>query len=345
MRFPKFAALLVLAAPLTARAFDRGQVQPFATLPAGSAGPEGLEVDRQGNAYVTTFGFTAAGPTTTPSHLIEFDNGGKLIRDVVISGASPHVLGLAFHPSTGALLVVDFGAGTVLNVNPKTGASTVFMTLPTLPNPPAGSGLNDVTFDKAGNVYVSDSAQGVIWKTGAHGGVATAWTSDPLLTTTGVPPFGANGIRFDSHETAFFATNTGNDTVIKIPVANGVAGKAAVFVNSINGADGLILDDQDNLWVVANQNDEIVVVDPTAKVIAKLGDFEGVERGSPVALLFPASLRFSGQDLLVTNLSLDQRIFNPTFISIDSEWTAQISRYTVVKLRARIPQLTGLGNH
>jgi streptogramin lyase len=345
MRFAKIAAVFLMAAPFSAKAFDRGQVQPFATLPAGSAGPEGLEVDRQGNAYVTTFGFTAAGPTTTPSHLIVFDNGGKLVRDVVISGASPHVLGVALHPSTGDLLVADFGAGTILKVNPKTGASTVFMTLPALPNPPAGSGLNDITFDKAGNVYVSDSAQGVIWKTGAHGGVATIWTSDPLLTTTGVPPFGANGIRFNGRENAFFATNTGNDTVIKIPVANGVAGQAAVFVNSINGADGLLMDDQDNLWVVANQNDEIVVVDPTAKVIAKLGDFEGVEKGSPVALLFPASLRFSGQDLLVTNLSLDQRIFNPTFVSVDSNWTHLVNRYTVVKLRARIPQLTGLGNH
>src|SRR2546422_3551486 len=36
-----------------------------------------------------------------------------------------------------------------------------------------------------------------------------------------------------------------------------------VFVNSINGADGLILDEHDNLWVAANQADEIVVVDPT----------------------------------------------------------------------------------
>ena len=39
------------------------------------------------------------------------------------------------------------------------------------------------------------------------------------------------------------------------------------------------------------------------------------------------------------NTSLDQRIFNPTFISVDSEWTQQVNRYTVVKLRARIPRL------
>ena len=339
------AAALLLAVPFSAKAFDRGQVSPFATLPAGNAGPEGLEVDRSGNAYVTTFGFTAAGPTTTPSQLIVFDAGGKLIRQVTIAGSSPHVLGLAFHPSTVALLVIDFGAGDVLDVNPKTGASKVFMTLPALPQPALGSGLNDITFDKAGNVYVSDSSQGVIWKTGAQGGVATAWTNDPLLRTTGVPPFGANGIRFNNRETAMFATNTGNDTVLRIPVSSGTAGPATVFANSINGADGLLIDDQDNLWIVENQSDDIVVLDSTGKVIAKLGDFDGVEKGSPVSLLFPASLRFSGQDLLVTNLSLDLRIFSPTFVSLDSEWAAQVSRYTVVKLRARIPQLTGEPRH
>lgn len=83
----------------------------------------------------------------------------------------------------------------------------------------------------------------------------------------------------------------------------------------------------DNLWVVANQADEIVVVDPTGKAIARLGDFGGaVKRGSPVRLLFPASLRFSDSALLVTNLSRDLRLLSPTFYSVDSAWCAQVAR-------------------
>ena len=130
-----------------------------------------------------------------------------------------------------------------------------------------------MTFDKAGNVYVSDSAQGIIWKTGPAGGAGTAWVTDPLLTTTGVPPFGANGLQFNNEETALFVANTGNDTVVQIPVSSGTPGAPAVFVNSINGADGLAIDRNDNLWVCANQNDEIVVVSPTGKLLARLGDF------------------------------------------------------------------------
>src|SRR4051812_42381265 len=331
------AAALLLAVPLSARAFDRGQVQTFATLPAGASGPEGMDVDRQGNVYVATFGFTAAGPTTTPGQLFTFDSNGRLVRQVTVANASPHLLGVRFQAGSGAVLVADFGRDVVLSVNPRTGASSVFMTVPAaLPHPEAGSELNDITFDRAGNVYVSDSAQGVIWKTGPAGGGGAVWTDDPLLRTTGVPPFGANGIRFNNRETAFFATNTGDDRVIKVPVTGGAAGPAAVFVNSINGADGLIIDDDDNLWVAANQGDEIVIVDPSGKVLNKLGDFDGVERGSPVGLLFPASLRFAGQDLLVTNLALDLRIFDPSFVSVDSAYAAQVTRYTVSKIHARI---------
>ncbi len=338
-------ALAVLAAvPSRANAWNRGRARVFATLPAGASGPEGLEVDAKGRVYVTTFGFTASGSASGAGQLYVFDEDGRLLRQMSITGSSPHLLGLRFHPITGALLVVDFGNGQVLDVDSQTGSSTVFMTLPSpLPHPPLGAGLNDITFDDAGNVYVSDSSQGIVWKAGQHGGVAAVWVDSPLLRTTGVPPFGANGLRFDRHETAMFVANTGDDTVIKIPVVTGTpgssgpaAGTPAVFTNSINGADGLVVDEDDNLWVVANQADEIVVVDPTGKAISKLGDFGGLDDGSPVQLLFPASLRFRGHDLIVTNLSLDLRLFNPSFETVDSKWCAQVSRYTVVKIRPRV---------
>jgi hypothetical protein len=56
-------------------------------------------------------------------------------------------------------------------------------------------------------------------------------------------------------------------------------------------------------------------------------------------MLFPASLRFHGEDLLVTNLSLNTHLFG--FLTVDTDWSAQVSRYTVVKIRARIPKTGG----
>ena len=219
---------------------------------------------------------------------------GLARRTLHVNSSSGFLLGLNFQPQTGAFLVIDFGAGTVLNVDKQTGSSSVFMTSPNGPQP--GSGLNALTFDSQGNVYVSDSFGGIIWRTGPSGGVGTNWVQNPLLKTAGDPPFGANGLGFNKAQSILFVANTGNDTIVQIPVSGSplTPGTPAIFTNSINGADGLILDDQDNLWVCANQSDEIVVVDNTGKVIAKLGDFGGlVNDGTPKGLLFPASPAFS----------------------------------------------------
>ena len=81
---------------------------------------------------------------------------------------------------------------------------------------------------------------------------------------------------------------------LKNPVAGVTPSQTVVFVNSIKGADGLVIDSNDNLWIMANQSAEIVVIDPTRQAIAKSGDFDGVEKkGVPRGLLFPGSLDFS----------------------------------------------------
>src|SRR5215472_13766703 len=347
------AALLTTAMP--AGAWDRDAVDIFAVLPNGSTGPEGLTVGPDGNVFVTTFGFNSAGAVSTPSQLFVFRPDGTRIRQVSIQGASPHTLGLAFNPVTGDLIVLDFGAGKALKVDPKTGHSSLFMTASTtgISDPktpgtdPTESGLNALTFDSHGNVYISDSFQGIIWKTGPNGGtgpqrLGTIWVQDAALTTTGIPPFGANGIQFNNAGTTVFVANTGNDQIVQIPVnLNGSAGKPTVFVNSINGADGIIIDKNDNIWAVANQADEIVVIDRTGKVIAKLGDFNGVDDdGVPHGLLFPASLAFSldGKTLYVTNLALDLTLIGLTQ-AVDSQWAHQVKHYTVAQLRAKIPRL------
>jgi len=71
------------------------------------------------------------------------------------------MLGLAFNPVTGNLLICDLQNAVVLNVDPVTGMSSVFMD-PKLANPARNPALNGLTFDKNGNVYVSDSFNGII---------------------------------------------------------------------------------------------------------------------------------------------------------------------------------------
>lgn len=336
-RWNILALVLLLLVATSAAAWIRSPANGFATLPAGAVNPEGITADAKGNIYVTTFDPTGS----TPGQVVVFSSSGKFLRQVAVAGASPQLLGLAFHPGTGELLVIDFGpvlggaAGRVLRVDPFSGASSVFMTAT------GSAGLNGLAFDASGNVYVSDSFQGIIWKTGPSGGAGTAWVTSPLLTTGGVPPFGANGLAFNRAGNTLFVANTGEDTVVQIPVSGGGPGTPSVFVNSINGADGLLIDDADNIWVAANQANEIVVLDPSGRAIAKLGDFDGIDpRGAAVGLLFPASLVLSNGFIYVTNLALDLRLFGLPQ-SVDSQWTAEVTRYTVSRIRAHIPPVKG----
>src|SRR5262249_28626873 len=225
-RFCLAAFLIGILSSAPASAWDRGDVNVLAVLPDVTPGVpssvEGLTVGPDDNIYVTSFGFNASGALTGNSVLFVIKPNGDLVRKVPIANSSPHTLGLAFNPVNGFLLVLDFGAGVVLRVNPANGASTVFST-PTLP----GAGLNALTFDKLGNVYISDSFNGVIWKTGPGGGIPTIWSNSPLLAPgTGLtPPFGANGVEFNNAGTILFVANTATHQIIQIPVnPNGTAG-------------------------------------------------------------------------------------------------------------------------
>jgi sugar lactone lactonase YvrE len=335
---------LLVSAPF-AKAWDRGDVDVLSVLPDMRPGVqssvEGLTVGPDGNIYVATFGFNTAGEVPGNAVLFVIRPDGRLLRQVTIQNSSPHVLGLRFNPFNGLLLVLDFGAGKVLRVDPVSGASSVFATVT------GGSGLNALTFDKNGNAYISDSFQGIIWKVGPGGGAATPWVTDPLLGNGGgslTPPFGANGVEFSNDGKTLFVANTAFHQIVQIPVkANGTPDTPSIFITGINAPDGIAIDRHDNIWICANQEDEIVVVDKTGKVIAKLGDFNGFnDDGVARGLLFPASLAFSldGKTLYVSNLTLFLP-FAGAKPAIDSAWTLQAKRYTVSAIPAVIPRLNG----
>jgi sugar lactone lactonase YvrE len=342
-----YVGLAIAISTTSATAWKRGSVQSFAVLPSGAPMVEGLTVGKDGNVYSPTFDL--AGPQNEHSLLFAFDPQGHLLNHfpVTITGSSRAMLGLAFYPGTDALLVIDFVNAQVLSVHPETGQASPCITLPPGISFPQ-AGLNALTFDAAGNIYISDSFGGIIWRRTVTTGSSFCgqvdnqpWAGpDPLLLpSNGVPGFGANGIEFNKKGNAMFVANTAMDWIVKIPVTSGVR-TPELFTNSINGADGIAIDSNDNIWVAANQADEIVVVDPTGKAIAKLGDFDGVQGGVTNGLLFPASPAFSkdGNWLYVTNLELDLRtIGGPQ--TVDSQWAAEVDRHSIARLKARIPPI------
>jgi len=340
MRITGFITLLtLLGMSITAPAWERGKVERFATLPPGEAHPEGITVDRDGNVYVVTV--AAEKPQTSEGTLLVFDSNGKHLRTVSIAGSSRMLLDLRFHPQTGKLLVIDYGAAKVLAVDPNTGASSVFMTV-TGDHP----GLDGMTFDAAGSLYVTDAHEGVIWKVGPAGGAGTVWIKSPLLKPTRPPPaIGANGLAFNNAQTALFVPNTANDTIVKIPVSGPQFEPVTpeVFVNRAGGGpDGIIIDEEDNLWIACNQSNEIMVIEPKqGRVIAKLGDFGGIDKdGAPIGFLWSNSLVFHGEDVLVTNLSANiAAVTSQSLRTVDGPWADQVKLHTVSKIKKHIPTI------
>ena len=323
---------------------DRDAVERFATLPDGVRFPEGLAGNpATGDIFVATFDFSS------PNKVMRFNRHGRLtaIKDF---GGTP-LLGLDFDVAHHKLYILNFGASKLQRLPADFDASTPVEDVASFPaigapahrivdNPDASADTitfgssnfpapNAMTFTRSGSVYVSDSFQGAIYRidhvaTCARPCAVTLVVHDPMLATAGFPPFGANGLALDADETALFVANTGDNRVLRLDLATGAI---SVFAESVHGADGLVADGSGRLWVAANQADEIVGLNENGRVVARLGEFQGITRdGAPIGLLFPASPIILGEWMYVTNLALP-------LTGSPAEWEADVKQWTIARVR------------
>lgn len=133
-------------------------------------------------------------------------------------GGTP-MLGLAFGPGDGKVYIANFGLSKIQRVAADLGGAVedVALLLPGIGAPdgriednnPDGSvdtisfgsnnfpAPNAMVFDRSGNLYVSDSFQGAIYRIDHAQSCPCSRAvvaHDPLLATVGFPPFGANGL-------------------------------------------------------------------------------------------------------------------------------------------------------
>jgi len=335
----------------------RGEVRRFVTLPDGVRFPEGITANpANGDIYVSTFD---SPPGNHPNKLLRYNRHGQLLAERDF--ASDPLLGLEFdrnHNKVYITTVGDFsGSGSRIqridaNFNGSTTIENVAMMphigAPLLPrqvgNPDTSSDTitfgdfasvpNALAWDSHGNLYVSDSFQGAIFRIDNVAGctlpcVATPISHDPLLATAGFPPFGANGLAVSGDGKALFVANTGDDRVLKLDLTKPALSTDAVsvFAESINGADGIVFDRLGRLWVCANQNDEVVALNANGRVVERLGSFQGIGRhGAPRGLLFPASPVIVGDDMFVTNLAI------PLTGTVGDEPEEDVTRWTVSRI-------------
>jgi DNA-binding beta-propeller fold protein YncE len=318
------------------------EVQRFATLPDGVRFPEGIAASPSGDIFVGTFDF---GPN--PNKLVRFDPNGS-VSAVKDFGGAP-LLGLEFRD--GNVYILNFGAGQLQRLPANFDANTPVQVVATFPkigapaprkaDNPDGSqdtitfGSNSVAapnamvFTNTGDLYISDSFQGAIFKilnaTGCSAPCAVqTYSHDPLLATAGFPPFGANGLALSADEKTLFIANTGDNRVLKLDTATTAV---SVFAESVHGADGLLFEGG-RLWVCANQGDEVLALNAQGRPVIRVGFFAGVRTdGRPAGLLFPASLARTQGFMYVTNLAL------PLTPAVGDEPEEDVTRWTVSRFR------------
>jgi len=300
-------AMLILPGPALAGQgeFELGPVLNFGpNLQAACHNPEGIAIDPEENLYAASFAFMPV------ANICVLNSDAEIVDIIPVThGRAPvaSLLGELFEPGQG-LYVVDFANGQapngrLLKIDVTTHAVQTLAT--------GFAAANAIAQDRQRNLFVSDSFTGRIHKVAPDGSRNIVWIDSPLLRTTGQPPFGANGVAFDRDEHFLYVANTGDSRILRVPVRpDGSAGPIQIFADgatinqrqrttgALHGADGIMFDVRGNLFVCANQENEIQVLSPGGRLIAR-------QRGVGAnAMDFPASLVFNGDTLFITNLSL-----------------------------------------
>ena len=218
----------------------------------------------------------------------------------------------AFGPD-GKLYVVEPFVGVIrMDLNPGNTQSVYAAFTPSGP-----SLLNDLAFDDAGNLYVTDSFQATIFRVPAGGGTPTVWFTDSRLAGDPNVPFGVNGIRFDeNYENVYVSVTAENGTldgvIYRLPLANPTAANLDEFFRypffpsfQLAGPDGIAFGRSGKLYVALAGTTQISVLRPDGTEEARYSGPAANPGGSPDPMPWanPANIAFDNHtgSLLVTN--------------------------------------------
>lgn len=298
-------ALALVCTGFTGSARPIGSSSRVAEIPASPGFPEAIVV-RGGLAFVSgpaVFG-NAGGPASTVQ--VYEVGSGRLLREHVIegedlsldhglSGMAADRYGRLYVASTqlGIVRLWPFGRGHQSRYAPPfpdlapcavapAPCSPAPFDLPALPN--------DVAFDRAGNLYVTDSFQAVIWRVAPGGGPAEVWFADPRL----VSDFGPNGIRLSPDGAHLYFTVTGPPGhLYRLPVVDRPRAIDLEHVAALGfgGPDGIAFAESGNLYVTLAYSNDIVALRPDG---AELTRFSGPihSAAGPIPYDAPAVLAF-----------------------------------------------------
>lgn len=303
----------------------------FITSVGAPGYPEGMAI-RDGKFYVSGPAAFGVGFATVFVHDLAT---GALLNTISIAGEPvPGGASCLTFDDEGNLYVLVELLG-VIRIDRHTQAQTVYAPpVPVQFSYPGSQGpylLNDLAFDKKGNLYITDSFQASIWKVPSGGGVPQLWLHDDRLNGL----FGPNGIRIDRSKNTMYFTQTtdagfagylfrleikDHPVYADLKVLHVWAPSAAGFA----GPDGLELSKSGKVYVALAGASRISVIDPSIANIAnnEVASFGGPAKTSnpaqPLVWTNPANIAFDGETgrVLVTNHASLVSPINPALFAV-----------------------------
>lgn len=292
---------------------------PVTVVSLDDLGPENIAADRENNIYLSialngeirklTHDQTAATDLTTDdTELVTTLPIGEGFLTGLVVGRTPFLYA--------CLASFDEDTHGVWRVTPN-GAVERFASLPitTLPN-----GILFLENDP--RLLVTDSFSGRLW-TVTPNGKSDVWLSDQLLEPDGSSdapfPVGADGLAINQAGDVF-VSNLDKGLIVRVPVSpDGSPGDPLVYIENdamLEGADGIVFDDDDHLYVAVNEQDKVVHIpssDGPITPVATPGD--GLDFPADVAFV-PVGRR-GEPELFIANFALASDPPDPSLMRVD----------------------------
>ena len=212
--------------------------------------------------------------------------------------------GIAIHPVTGHIYVSDGDSSVIKKINPATGEVTNYTGVVGKSTTLNGdisiakfAGPHGLAFDEKGNLYVSQSGRGAIRKISVDGTVST-------IVEGGTPTYFKNPWGIAYSKGFVYVSEVSGNKISKVDVSNGhvtvLAGSGTAGAEngvgvetSFNGARGIAVDANGNVFVADYNNHKIRKISPAGIVTTVAGSGEGTLTdgvGIDAAFLSPAGL-------------------------------------------------------
>jgi streptogramin lyase len=279
---------------------------PFPGYPEGIAVHDGLIYTSGPAAFGVPGNFV-------PSKIFAFDEQtGALVKTITVQG-QPGPLNalscLAFGEDDNLYVIDEFRG--IVRINVETGEQSVYAAgfhpvYQSAFNPPSPVLINDLAFDRHGNLYVTDSFQATIWRVPAGGGAAKVWFTDPRLDG----PFGPNGVRVDPKSDRLYFTQTfdaaGAGYVYTLPIVDHPSASDLKLFHTYTpgaGPDGIAFGRSGKLYVALAGYSQVSVLAADGSESARYSGPAQTAAGGTLQWANPANIAFNNRtgSLLVTN--------------------------------------------